>query len=104
MYKTFYNSHIENPNQMDSFLEKMLLEDNLELVAANDNYYIFKEAAQDTAEAGGTDKQQLKPKIPDYLELLSTIDDSRLTIMDGKENVRVGTRLMYDSFVRYFGR
>lgn len=47
--------------------------------------------------------QQLKPKMPDYLELLSTIDDSRFTVMDGKEHVRVGTRLMYDSLVRHFG-
>lgn len=39
-------------------------------------------------------------KLPDYLELVKGIDDSRFTTMPGKELVMVGTRLMYDCIIR----
>jgi hypothetical protein len=44
------------------------------------------------------------PKLPDYLELLKDIDDSRFTVLPGKESVRVGARLMYGCIMRHFNR
>jgi len=43
------------------------------------------------------------PQLPSYLDLIASIDDSRLTTMDGKERVAVGTRIMYDRIVVALG-